>query len=343
MSSWGDRNDYGWPDPADRGLDLNVVTDDAWARWVAPPTIPEVEVPRFPYQYGARTVTLAEQMGLDTFKRLHPEAQRRFVGLQLACLVEDGVALGIGTAWRVQPAGQANHADPGKSYHEGCTVASKQAALAIDTVSPPVHEVGWSSMEKRLRQFGWTSFTIPQIPANYNIENRAYNGPWDRPHIQPYEVRYGRPAEAQLHGVSSPNLGPAQLGKWQIPAEYDLDLIDINDPLGGAVNPVPHPPQPIPPATDRPPEEDDMSFRGYYQLKGSEPGIWAAYDGAIKAKTWVCDLNMMAAMNGQLKGNGYTDAQLGLTVTDDVHGFRALGPILGAVPAGVDPFGIVLP
>jgi hypothetical protein len=38
FSSWGDRNDYGWPDPAARGLDLNFVQPDAWARWVGTPT-----------------------------------------------------------------------------------------------------------------------------------------------------------------------------------------------------------------------------------------------------------------------------------------------------------------
>lgn len=105
-------------------------------------------------------------------------------------------------------------------------------------------------------------------------------------------------------------------------------------------------PAPVPPPQIIPPtgEDDDVKFRAYYRLHGS-PGIFAAYDG-LKVKTHIPDLGAWQKHRDQLVDAGYQipdgGQAFGLVDTGDVDGFRALGPIIGSVPDGCDPFGVPL-
>ena len=86
-----------------------------------------------PYGYSGRTITEDALKAKHTFNRLHPEMQRRFLGLSKA-LAAKGVPLGVGTGWRVQPTGKRGFASPGNSWHEGVPVEAQANALAIDAV-----------------------------------------------------------------------------------------------------------------------------------------------------------------------------------------------------------------
>lgn len=203
--------------------------------------------PAFPIYYGNVTATLRQELNYETVARLNSEVRRRFVALQLFVYDTYGVLLGVGTGWRIQPANQPNHASPGNSNHEGFPVPAKVGAIAIDVVGKPTHEAGWNVMEHHLRQFGFTSFVIPSIPANYNYTGVAYKGSWDRPHIQPYEVPYSRNWRTQ----------PWVLQPWDIPQQYDINFINIDDPIGGT---PPPPVDPVPPPVN-PPVDPSGVFR----------------------------------------------------------------------------------
>lgn len=138
----------------------------------------------FPYGYerppdggpqGMGTMlTWDQMMTKTTVRNLHPEVRRRFRAL-IEFAAAEGVPLGVGTAWRVQPnPPPPGFAKPGNSWHESCPVAPMSAtALAIDTVPA----TSWDWMEPRLAAFGLRSFRT------------VNNEPW---HIQPLEVPTSR-------------------------------------------------------------------------------------------------------------------------------------------------------
>jgi hypothetical protein len=154
----------------------------------------------FPYGYerppdggpqGMGTMlTWDQMMGKTTVRNLHPEVRRRFKAL-IEFAATEGVPLGVGTAWRVQPnPPPPGFAQPGNSWHESCPVSPMSAtALAIDTVP----STSWDWMERNCAAFGFRTF-------------RAVNNePW---HIQPLEVSTSRKFATTL----------PQLTTWPLPA-----------------------------------------------------------------------------------------------------------------------------
>jgi hypothetical protein len=119
-------------------------------------------------------LTWDQMMTKETVYRLHPEVQRRFHAL-IEFAASNGVALGVGTGWRVQPnPPPPGFASPGNSWHESCPVSPKSnTALAIDTVC----DISWNWMEGNA--------------ANYGLRTFRYvgNEPW---HVQPYEIPTSR-------------------------------------------------------------------------------------------------------------------------------------------------------
>jgi hypothetical protein len=147
-------------------------------------------VNRYPYGYqrppgggpqGMGTMlTWAEMMTKITLQNTHPEVRRRFKAL-IEAAAKEGVPLGIGTAWRVQPdPPPPGFAKPGNSWHESCpTKPTSATALAIDTVP----DVSWPWMEKNCGRFGFRTFKY------------VNNEPW---HIQPSEIPAARSYATKL-------------------------------------------------------------------------------------------------------------------------------------------------
>jgi len=157
--------------------------------------------PRFPYGYNrppdggpqgmGTMLTWDEMMTKSTVKYLHPEVQRRFHALIHAAHAA-GIALGVGTGWRVQPnPPPPGFASPGNSWHESCPVSpTSSTAFAIDTVP----NVSWNWMELHCANFGFRTFRT------------VGNEPW---HIQPIEI----PASRKYATT------PPPLYVWDLPAE----------------------------------------------------------------------------------------------------------------------------
>jgi peptidoglycan hydrolase-like protein with peptidoglycan-binding domain len=137
---------------------------------------------RFPYGYaagaggvlGMGTMLTWEQMkAKTTVNKLHPEVQRRFKAL-IEHAQKQGVPLGVGTGWRIQPVNKPGFAAPGNSYHEGFPANGTAGnALAIDTVP----NISWNWMEANCGKFGLRTF------RHVNSE------PW---HLQPMEISTSR-------------------------------------------------------------------------------------------------------------------------------------------------------
>jgi hypothetical protein len=139
------------------------------------------------------TMLTYEQMcARASFYNLHPEVQRRFKAL-IEFAASQGVPLGIGTGWRVQPnPPPPGFAKPGNSWHESCPVApSTPTALAIDTVP----DVSWQWMQDNCAAYGFRTFR--------NIGNE----PW---HIQPAEIPTSRSYATKL----------PPLLHWNLPGEH---------------------------------------------------------------------------------------------------------------------------
>jgi hypothetical protein len=138
--------------------------------------------PVYPYGYvkdangvhGMGTLlTWDQMMTKSTVNKLNPEVRRRFHALILKGSKE-GVPLGCGTGWRIQPVNRPGFASPGNSYHEGFPADGVSGgALAIDTVPAP----SWSWMERNCGAYGFRTFL--------NVNNE----PW---HIQPVEIQTSR-------------------------------------------------------------------------------------------------------------------------------------------------------
>jgi hypothetical protein len=160
---------------------------------------------RFPFGYArppdggpqgmGTMLTWAEMMTKTTVSRLHPEVQRRFHAL-IEAGAADGVPLGVGTGWRVQPKPPpAGFAQPGNSWHESCPVDPVSAtALAIDTVP----NTGWKWMHAVCGTYGLRHFRF------------VNNEPW---HVQPSEIPTSRKFASKL----------PPLTVWQLPVEPPVE------------------------------------------------------------------------------------------------------------------------
>ena len=144
----------------------------------------------FPYGYvkdangvaGMGTMlTMAQYEAKTTVKKLHPEFWRRFKAL-MEFAASQGVQLGVGTGWRVQPdPPPPGFANAGNSNHEGFPADGVTGgAVAIDMVPT----TAWKWMEVNLKAYGLRSFLIPST-TGYTGRNE----PW---HIQPAEIPAGR-------------------------------------------------------------------------------------------------------------------------------------------------------
>lgn len=191
----------------------------------------EVDVtnPKFPQGYDLTGVqydytepgsrqTIKDQLERPTVKGLDREIQRRFVGLQLDLFEHEGVLLGPGTGMRLSNPEIA----AGTSWHQPIPWNStfRGNARAIDTVGLPSHDAAWTAMQKGyLNKYGFASFQQGTNQFNYTgIAAKVKNDP---PHIQAYEDPYSRPADSLIK----------PLKHWSIERRYDLDFLDLNDPL----------------------------------------------------------------------------------------------------------------
>ena len=93
-------------------------------------------------------LTIAQLEAKQTVYKLHPEFWRRYKALMEFARTQ-GVHLGVGTGWRVQPnPPPPGFASPGNSNHEGFPADGKSGgAVAIDTVC----NVSWPWMERNLQ------------------------------------------------------------------------------------------------------------------------------------------------------------------------------------------------
>lgn len=161
-----------------------------------------------PYGYGSSTVTEAQLKQKSTFNRLHPEMQKRFLALAKH-LASKGIALGVGTGWRVQPTNKPGFAAPGNSWHEGVPVSSNANALAIDVVPAS----SWNAMEPELARFGLRSFRhVNNEPWHIQLKEIPASRRWatSLPNIQNFPVPGGSSApstpSAPVPNTPSPTL-----------------------------------------------------------------------------------------------------------------------------------------
>jgi len=173
----------------------------------------------FPYGYSSPMTMLTwdQMMAKTTVRNLHPEVRRRLKAL-IEFAATEGVPLGVGTGWRVQPdPPPPGFAQPGNSWHESCPVSPQSAtALAIDTVPAS----SWTWMEANCAAFGFRTFR--------NVNNE----PW---HIQPVEVPTSRRFATTLPPLQVwPLPGPPDQPNVPPPAEEDdvtyLHLVSPGQP-----------------------------------------------------------------------------------------------------------------
>lgn len=128
----------------------------------------------FPFGYGGLQLTIPQYEQQKTIRLLNFEFWRRVKAL-MEFAAANGVALGVGTGWRVQPSNPGpGFAQPGNSNHEGFPADGVSGgAVAADMVPAG----SWNWMEGNLFRFGLKSF------RNVNGE------PW---HIQPAEIPNAR-------------------------------------------------------------------------------------------------------------------------------------------------------
>lgn len=140
----------------------------------------------YPNGYAGSPAGTADMRTLEgvaqrtTVQRLHPEFRKRVFAL-MEYAASQGVMLGIGIGWRVQPSGRPGFAEPGNSYHEGFMPGGMTRpdgvhdtnAMACDMV--PAESMAW--MGANCAKFGLVDFSD------------VNNEPW---HIQPVEIPRSR-------------------------------------------------------------------------------------------------------------------------------------------------------
>jgi hypothetical protein len=171
-------------------LDMNAYRGDPifLSQWFT--TWEMTTMTTFPYGYAKNAagvagmgtmLTMAQYEAKRTVYNLHPEFWRRFKAL-MEYAATQGVHLGVGTGWRIQPnPPPPGFAQPGNSNHEGFPADGKSGgAVAIDAVCAPA----WPFMEKGLKAYGLRSFIIPSTTGY-----KGKNEPW---HVQPVEIPASR-------------------------------------------------------------------------------------------------------------------------------------------------------
>lgn len=157
----------------------------------------------YPFGYGLTRLTFAEMMTRITVAKLHPEFRRRFF-CAMEVAAEEGVDIGIGTGWRIQPVGKPGFASPGNSHHEGMP-DTYGIAYAIDMV--PSTSNAW--MRNNCHRFGLRTF--------HDVNNE----PW---HDQPFDIPAGRNWRTE----------PYYLAEFQLPTDPVIPT-----PPVGPTNPEP--------------------------------------------------------------------------------------------------------
>lgn len=258
--------------------------------------------PDTPHQYdeiGSRK-TIKDQLKRPTVANLDYEIQRRFVGVQLDLYENYGVFLGPGTGQRNSNPEVAT----GSSWHQPIPYDGKnqKGARAIDTVGLPTHYDAWKKMQLVLNKYGFASFQKGTNQFNYT--GRPANVKDDPPHIQAFEDPYSRP-----------RVGIKPLQKWSINPRYDLDLINLNDPLPEITTP----PVVIPPINY--PRGTKVKMYGLYAQKGRND-VFAAF--STGDKLFIHDPQMQAQMENIARINGVNPE---VQFVEDPAFWRALGPV----------------
>jgi len=129
---------------------------------------------RYPNGYSGGTLTMNEIQSRQTVRQANFEFWRRVKALMEYGAMQ-GVGLGVGTCWRIQPAnGGPGFASPGNSNHEGFPADGVSGgAVACDMVPAS----SWPWMEQNVSRFCLRTFK--------NVNNE----PW---HIQPHEIPASR-------------------------------------------------------------------------------------------------------------------------------------------------------
>jgi hypothetical protein len=155
-------------------------------------------------------LTILQYETKQTVYKLHPEFWRRYKALMIFALTQ-GVHLGVGTGWRIQPnPPPPGFAPPGNSNHEGFPADGKSGgAVAIDTVC----DVSWPWMEKNLAAYGLRSFVQPSTTGY-----KGSNEPW---HIQPAEIPAARSWRTQ----------PWKLEEFALPGETPPPPLPMPSPM----------------------------------------------------------------------------------------------------------------
>ncbi len=153
-------------------------------------------------------LTVEELLTRKTVALLHPEFRRRLLAL-MAHAASQGVPLGPGTGWRIQPnPPPPGFAQPGNSNHESFPAGSGTAtAVAADMVPSSA----WDWMDRNALRFGLRTFKKP------GVSNPSYTGIAEAWHIQPSEI---------------PNARSWRKTPWTL----------VQFPLPGATPPPPPPP-----------------------------------------------------------------------------------------------------
>jgi hypothetical protein len=152
-------------------------------------------VTTFPYGYAGSPQGMGTQFTIlqyeqqRTIRQLNFEFWRRVKAL-MEFAASQGVPLGVGTGWRIQPSNPGpGFAQPGNSNHEGFPADGVSGgAVAADMVP----STSWGWMQSKLALYGLRSFQF------------VNNEPW---HIQPVDI----PAAREFRKV------PWVLQAWPLP------------------------------------------------------------------------------------------------------------------------------
>lgn len=134
----------------------------------------------YPFGYAGSPQGMGTQLTIEqyetmkTVRLLNFEFWRRVKAL-MEYAASQGVALGVGTGWRIQPSNPGpGFAQPGNSNHEGFPADGfSGGAVAADMVP----STSWGWMQSKLPLYGLRSFQF------------VNNEPW---HIQPLEIPAAR-------------------------------------------------------------------------------------------------------------------------------------------------------
>lgn len=267
--------------------------------------------------------SLSQLMNFATVRNMHPEFRRRVFGLMLFA-ADNGVSLGIGTAWRsyaqqadLHARNPGGSAAPGNSNHEGNNKNDDKDAIAADMV--PSSGQAWQVSDPTiLAQFGLIAFHISGDSRYWNKQGRSYSGKQENWHVQPWEVNYAR----------SGRTSRANLMEWPIPSNYDINRVglegDINQPQPPVVDPNP-------PVIEQPPVVVGgvTEWKAYADARMAEqpPSCpeHTQVEGSVGQDVYLLQviLNNYAA-NGQIPGCGNPDGKFGPKTKASLAGLQTV-------------------